>query len=151
MGANIGKENALKVGATEKVVTDEEIVIPVDKAVTNEVDMSAEKAENVEAKVQSFRCEECDKTLSSDMNLKEHEVNEHRVTCSPIPQNDGACDLDVLQPTYCKICEECPDEMQTSEDVNYHVINNHETNLVYDKYCKLWVEERRNSPFSKEI
>ena len=84
------------------------------------------------------------------------EVNEHRVTCSPIPLNEGACDLDVLQPTYCKICEECPEEMETSEDVNYHVMNNHETKLVYEKYGKLWVEERRycirrNSPFNKEI
>ena len=43
---------------------------------------------------------------------------------TPIPQNDGACDLDALQPTYCKICEECPEEMKTSEDVNYHVMNN---------------------------
>ena len=156
IGAILETENALKVGATGKVVPNEEIVIPVDKTVTNEVDMSAEKAANVEPKVKSFKCEECDNTLYSDMDLKEHEVNEHRVTCSPIPQNDGACDLEVLQPTYCKICEECPEEMETSEDVNYHVMNNHETKLVYEKYGKLWVEERRycirrNSPFNKEI
>ena len=81
--------------------------------------------------------------MDSAVDLRAHEVNKHRVTYSPIPQNDGACDLDARQPTYCKICEECPEEMKTSEDVNYHVMNNHATNLVYEKYGKLWVEKRR--------
>ena len=156
MGANLVKESDLKVGATGKAVTNDEIVIHVDKAFTNDVEMSAENAEEAETKVQSFKCEECDKILDSAVDLRAHEVNKHRVTYSPIPQNDGACDLDARQPTYCKICEECPEEMKTSEDVNYHVMNNHATNLVYEKYGKLWVEERRycirkNSPFNKEI
>jgi hypothetical protein len=73
------------------------------------------------------------------------------VTSSPIPQIDGFSDLELTsKPTYCKICE----EMETSEDINYHVMNNHETSMVYAKYGKLWVEKRqycirKNSPFNQ--
>ena len=37
---------------------------------------------------------------------------------------NGVVDLDiVLKPTYCKICEECPEEMESGEDISYHVMN----------------------------
>ena len=78
------------------------------------------------------------------------------------PENDDAAeqvdkDLDiVLEPTYCRICEECPEEMESSEDISYHVMNDHETKLVYEEYEKLWVDQRRycirrGSPFKLEI
>ena len=154
---NLVKEDELKVGATEKVVTIETFLNPVDKTVTNDdVDMCAEDAESEENEVGSLKCVECDRKCFSTIDFKEHQVNEHRVTSSPISQIDGASDIDELKPTYCKICEECPDEIETSEDVNYQVMNDHATNLVYEKYGKLWVNDRRycirrNSPFNKKF
>ena len=69
-----------------------------------------------------------------------------------IPQLDGEIDI-TSEPTYCKICKECPDEFETAEDVNYHVMNNHETQDVLFNYGKDWIEDRRYcirrfSPFS---
>ena len=87
-------------------------------------------------------------------DLRRHIVREHNPM---IPQIDGIVDSDiVLKPTYCKVCEECPEEMECSEDVSYHVVNDHETNLVYEKYGKLWVDQRRycirrGSPFNLHI
>ena len=54
--------------------------------------------------------------------------------------------------TFCKICQSCHDETKTSEDLNYHVMNNHEVNHVYKIYGHDWVEQRRycirrGSPF----
>ena len=106
--------------------------------------------------VSDFKCDECDKKFDSEVKLRTHKM-EHKVTSSPIPQIDGVSEFDVVfKPTYCKICEKSPEEIETSEDISYHVMNNHKTESVYEKYGKLWVDQRRycirrNSPFNQEI
>ena len=76
----------------------------------------------------------------------------HKVTGSPIPQVDGFGDNipDVL--TFCQICQESHEETKTSEDLSFHVMNNHEVNHVYEAYGHEWVDKRRycirrGSPF----
>ena len=106
--------------------------------------------------VGSISCEECDMKFDLERSLRAHKVKEHKVTSSPIPQVDGMSEYeDMLKPTYCKICQECPYEIETSEDISYHVMNDHEANQVYEKYGKLWVDQRRycirrGSPFNLE-
>ena len=56
------------------------------------------------------------------------------------------------EPNYCKVCQECPTEIETREDINYHVMNDHEVTAVLDHYGHAWVEQRkhcirRGSPF----
>ena len=64
--------------------------------------------------------------------LRAHKVKEHKETNSPIPQVDGISKYeDVLKPTYCRICPECQYEIETSENISYHVINDHETKQVW--------------------
>ena len=98
---------------------------------------------------------------SEDIIEDEHLENPNIVTVevngNPIDAAEKVYeDLDiVLKPTYCRICEECPEEMESSEDISYHVMNDHETKLVYEKDGKLWVNQRRycirrGSPFNLE-
>ena len=73
------------------------------------------------------------------------EVNE------TIPQLDGGLEIS-NEPTYCRICKDCHEEIETAEDLSYHVMNNHETNDVISNYGRDWIEIRRycirrNSPF----
>ena len=73
-----------------------------------------------------------------------------------IPQVDGSLEIarDKYYPeNYCKICEECPNDIETAEDVNYHTMNDHQAKDVVDKYGNQWILDRmycvrRGSPFS---
>ena len=70
----------------------------------------------------------------------------------PIPQLDGDSSNEAFEENYCKVCEEWTDEIETSEDVNYHVMNEHEANAVLSKYGHEWVNQRKycirkDSPF----
>ena len=55
-------------------------------------------------------------------------------------------------PTYCKLCKECWEDIETAEDLSYHIMNNHEPQKVFENYGQKWIEERRHcvrkmSPF----
>ena len=57
------------------------------------------------------------------------------------------------KPTYCKLCKECWPEMETAEDLSYHMMNNHEPQEVFENYGQRWIEERKHcvrkmSPFT---
>ena len=71
-----------------------------------------------------------------------------------IMQLDGATEEMVSKDTYCKVCRECPEEIKTSEDISYHVMNDHPTNEVIEVYGRDWIDERKYcirkwSPFEK--
>ena len=67
-----------------------------------------------------------------------------------IPQLDG--DLDFLnEPNYCKICKDS-DELETAEDLSYHMMNDHDPQDVLANYGQDWIDGRRHcirqwSPF----
>ena len=122
-----------------------------------------------EARIIELAEEAENKSENANENIIENLENPNIVTvevnANPIDEfspesNDAAEKVDedvdiVLEPTYCRICEECPEEMESSEDISYHVMNDHETKLVYEKYGKLSVNERRYcirrvSPFNLE-
>jgi hypothetical protein len=97
-----------------------------------------------------FACDLCERTFDSLKGLRTHTGRQNKVSSSPIPQVDGL--TDIHEPNYCKVCEECPDEIVTSEDVSYHVMNDHEVFAVREKYGNEWIKEkqyciRRGSPF----
>ena len=123
-----------------------------------------------EARILELAEEAENKSENASENIIENLENPHIVTvevnANPIDEfspesNDAAEKVDedvdiVLKPTYCRICEECPEEMESSEDISDHVMNDHETKLVYKEYGKLWVNQRRycirrGSPFKLEI
>ena len=87
--------------------------------------------------------------------LRIHKSRKHKAASRsplPIPQLDGDSSNEAFEENYCKVCEECPDEIETSEDVNYHVMNDHEANTVLSKYGHEWVNQRKycirkDSPF----
>ena len=61
---------------------------------------------------------------------------------------------ETAEPTYCRICKEVCEEMETAEDVSYHIMNNHEIDEVITEYGQDWIQERiysirRGSPFEK--
>ena len=58
----------------------------------------------------------------------------HKTQGSPIPQVDGVGDNKPDDEPFCKICKECHEETKTSEDLNFHVINNHEMVDLYQAY-----------------
>ena len=96
--------------------------------------------------------------MNVKQDLRNHEVSQHKLTESPIPQIDGTGDTlksVVNEPSYCKICKECPDDLESREDVNYHVMNDHEVKDVLMEYGRPWIEERkycirRSSPFEED-
>ena len=74
------------------------------------------------------------------IGLRAHIGSQHKV----IPQVDVSNDVNgINEPTYCKVCKECPNEIETSEDINYHVMNDHEVKLVIDSYGQEWASERQ--------
>ena len=101
--------------------------------------------EAVEAKT----CELCDKTFGTLKGMRAHIGSQHKA----IPQVDGSSDM-VNEPTYRRVCKECPNEIETSEDINFHVMNYHEVMAVIENYGQEWASERqycirRWSPFEK--
>jgi hypothetical protein len=105
-------------------------------------------AEKVETN--DFECNLCKKTFETMKGLRTHIGRQHKVTSSPIPQVDGLSDRH--EPNYCHVCEECPDEIVTSEDVSYHVMNDHQVQDVREKYGNDWIHARQHcirkgSPF----
>ena len=81
------------------------------------------------------------------------ESNEEETVTIP-----GSCDDAIVdktdEPTYCKICAEVCEEMETSEDVFYHIMNNHELDDVLKEYGQEWIQARKygirkGSPFGK--
>ena len=56
-------------------------------------------------------------------------------------------------PNYCKICKDT-DQIESAEDLSYHMMNDHDANKVIAIYGIEWIEERRycirrGSPFLK--
>ena len=47
------------------------------------------------------------------------------------------------EPYYCKLCKDCPDELEYGEDLSYHMMNDHEPNEVLVNYGQDWIEARR--------
>ena len=70
--------------------------------------------------------------------LRAHIGKQHKA----IPQVDGSNDV-TNEATYCEVYKECPDEIETSEDVNYHVMNDHEVKAVIAEYGQEWASARK--------
>ena len=107
--------------------------------------LKAEKA------VSEHLCDICEKTFLTQKGLRSHKGQVHKATYSSIPQIDGTSDT-IQETTFCRICKDCHEETKTSEDLSYHVMNNHETSHVFQAYGHEWVEQRkycirRGSPF----
>ena len=116
----------------------------------NETSAAAEKV--VEEATSEHNCDLCDKSFGTLKGLRAHIGRKHKVPGSPIPQTDGICDKTPNVATFCKIFQESHEETKTSEDLNFHVMNNHEVNHVLEAYGHEWVEKRkycirRGSPF----
>ena len=102
-------------------------------------------AGNVENREDDAAAEATTGTQSDVGTEKVHEVNvvsSNDVT-ENIPQLDGESEQDVNEPTYCKLCKECPDEIESAEDLSYHMMNDHEAQEVLDNYGQQWIEDRR--------
>ena len=59
-----------------------------------------------------------------------------------IPQLDGAT-ANVEDKNYCKICKNS-DEIESEEDLSFHMMNDHDPNEVLEIYGHNWIEERRH-------
>ena len=95
-------------------------------------------------KVINITCEECDMKFDHERGLRAHKERDHEASKSLITQVDGINKFDVvLEPTYCTIGEECPDEIETFEGISCHVMNVHVTNQVYENYGRFCVDKRR--------
>ena len=99
--------------------------------------------------VEPQTCELCDNTFGTLNGLRAHIGKQHKA----IPQVDGSNDV-INEPTYCKVCRECPDEIETSEDINIHLMNDHQVMAVLETYGQEWASQRqycirRWSPFEK--
>ena len=110
---------------------------------------AAAEATIAETAEEAKTCDVCEKTFGTLEGLRAHIGSQHKV----IPQVDGSSDV-LNEPTYCRVCKECPDEIETSEDINFHVMNDHEVMEVIQSYGKEWASERqyciwRWSPFEK--
>ena len=118
---------------------------PAEKATAE----TAGEAEEVVEKIDDFNCNFCDRKFKNLNVLRIHISRTHKTANrSNIPQIDSESS-DIFEENYCKACEECP---ETSEDVNYHVMNYHEANAVIQKYGHEWVNQRKycirkDSPF----
>ena len=124
-----------------------------ENATTEEVD-AAETGNNLliaEKAVSDYLCDICEKTFVTLKGLRSHTGQVHKATYSPIPQIDGNSDK-IDETTFCRICKDWHEETKTSEDLSYHIMNNHETSHVFEAYGHEWVEQRkscirRGSPF----
>ena len=70
-----------------------------------------------------------------------------------IPQLDGGLEDQSDNPNFCKICKNS-DELESAEDLSYHMMNDHEPDEVLAIFGRNWIEERRycirrSSPFEK--
>ena len=93
--------------------------------------------------VKDYPCDLCEKTFGTLKGLRAHTGKLHKASSSsPIPQIDG-CNDAMNEPNYCKVCKCCPNEIETSEDISYHVMNNHVVKEVIDAYGQDWASERR--------
>ena len=119
------EETLPKESTTDQNPTTEEVKDVQDANVAAEATI----AETVEA-VNSKSCNLCDKTFGTLKGLRAHMGSQHKA----IPQVDGSVDM-INEPTYCKVCKECPHEIETSEDINFHVMNDHE---VIEVIRELW-------------
>ena len=68
-----------------------------------------------------------------------------------IPQLDEVLEPEINDPNYCKICKNS-DEIESAEDLSYHMMNDHEPQEVLVIFGQNWIEERRHrirrsSPF----
>ena len=69
-----------------------------------------------------------------------------------IPQLDGVPEeAEIDDPNYCIICKDS-DEIESEEDLSYHMMNDHEPQQVLAIFGPTWIEERRycvrrGSPF----
>ena len=79
----------------------------------------------------------CHMIISGEMTMYTPFLKAH------IPQIDGVGDNNPDDETFCKICKEWHEETKTSEDLNFHVMNNHEIVDVFQAYGQEWVETRR--------
>ena len=149
---------ASRVRRRQRRAAERQSVADAERKAAAEAVHDAAKAEKANAAVhEQENAEEANERKIPTEKLDESIDEKVSETCDnavndAIPQLDGDIDIS-SEPTYCKICKECPDEFETAEDVSYHVMNNHETQDVLNNYGKDWIEERRYcirrfSPFS---
>ena len=87
-------------------------------------------------------------TTGTQSDVVTEEVNEINVVSSNdvaenIPQLDGQSEKDSNEPNYSKLCKECPDEIESGEDLSYHMMNDHDAQEVLENYGHQWIEERK--------
>ena len=94
-------------------------------------------------------CNLCARTFGTLRGLKAHQGRQHKPS---IPQIDGAADETIDYDLFCEICGNCHEETKSSDDLSYHLMNDHEVVEVMTSYGQKWIEERlhcirRGSPF----
>jgi hypothetical protein len=119
-----------------------------EEAISSETETKKTIAEQADPE---HSCDLCEKSFGTLKGLRAHVGRQHKTSSSPIPQIDGVDDS-FHEATFCKICQSCHEETKTVEDLNYHVMNNHEANHVFEIYGHDWVDQRRycirrGSPF----
>ena len=105
-----------------------------------------------EATLEHF-CDLCERSFATLRGLKQHQGRQHKApTISSIPQMDGADDDMIDFDLFCKICQDCHEETKTSDDLSYHIMNDHEVHDVMNSYGQKYIDQRlhcirRGSPF----
>ena len=90
---------------------------------------------------------------SSDITEKVLDDEVDNSFIGTIPQLDGGLEAKSNDPNYCKICKDS-DELESAEDLSYHMMNDHDPQEVLALFGHNWIEERRycirkGSPFEK--
>ena len=81
--------------------------------------------------------------VSADIDVTEkvNDLFEESFTGN-IPQLDGESVCVRNDSNYCKLCKNS-DEIESAEDLNYHMMNDHDPQEVLALFGREWIEERR--------
>ena len=71
-------------------------------------------------RVLTVQCMKLEKFTNNDVTEKVNEACDISVNegIDKIPQLDGILDKIQNEPNYCKVCKECPDEIEHNEDLS---------------------------------
>ena len=150
-GACAAEEAANAFNLSKSIVA-EELVEKHEARNQNETVEAAAAEIVVEEATSEHHCDVCDKSFETLKGLRAHIGRKHKVPGSPIPQTDGISDMIPDKATFCKIYQESHEDTKTSEDLSFHIMNNHEVKHVLEAYGHEWAEKRsycirRGSPF----
>ena len=93
MAAFIQKKEEMKKQKTTESVENLDVATNTKKSAIEEVSVVEEPAsESSTTEDKTFKCDQCDSDFPSQIELNRHTIRQHKVTLSPIPQNDGLMD-----------------------------------------------------------